>query len=455
MTCSRIVRVIVVSFGIAFPVLAEQPPAADTDEKDVQVKQTEEYYELLRLFVDTLDQVERNYVEDVSRRQLLEAAIEGMLSELDQHSDYIPPEDLDRFKTGVESEFGGVGIHVSKPQRGPLTIISPLVGSPAHRGGLLAGDVITHISGEPADELTVDDAVRKIKGPVGTPVKVTVRRAADGSTEEVELLREVVRVETVLGERRNDDDSWDFLYDEAKGIGYVRVTGFARRTTLELRRALRQLKEKNAKGLILDLRFNPGGLLSTAIQVSDMFVATGRIVSTEGRNTKSQTWDARRGGPCEQLPMAVIVNRFSASASEIVAACLQDHGRAAIIGERTFGKGSVQNIIELEAGRSALKLTTAGYIRPSGTNIHRFPDAGEDDQWGVRPDEGLEVKVSGREMRRIALARQARDVVGHQADTSDAEPDEEVVDRMLEKAAAYLDEQIAKGAKEVAVNSDE
>jgi carboxyl-terminal processing protease len=443
--------------ALGTPLMADQPAPNSDESQASEKKQLADYYELLRLFVDTLDQVERNYVEDVSRRELLEAAIDGMLSKLDQHSDYIAPEDMDRFKTGVESEFGGIGIHVSKHpgSRDSLRIISPLVGSPAYRAGIMAGDVITHVMGEPTRDLNLDDAVRKMKGPIGTPVRITVRRAADGASKELELLREVVRVDTVLGDERNDDDSWNFLYDDSTKVGYIRVTGFARRTTNDLRAAIRQLREKDVKGLILDLRNNPGGLLSTAIQVSDIFVASGLIVRTEGRNTKPQSWDAGKGDLFEEGPMVILVNRGSASASEIVAACLQDHGRAVIIGERTFGKGSVQNIIELEEGRSALKLTTAGYIRPSGMNIHRFPNDDEDDEWGVRPDDGFEVKVSRAERKRLNEIRRARDIVGHKAvDDSDqgTENDEAAYDRVLEKALAYLHE---TSDEAVAADSDE
>jgi carboxyl-terminal processing protease len=441
-------------FGLLFPL----PLAADEPEAEAAEKKTvsdEEYYDLLRLFVDTLDQVERNYVKDLSRRELFEAAIEGMVSELDQHSEYIAPDDLDRFKSGVESEFGGIGIQVSR-RRGRLSVISPLVGSPAYRAGVMAGDVITHIRGEPVNGISLDDAVQKMKGPVGTSVKITVRHPHDGSTEEVELKREIVRVETVMGNLRESDDSWDFMVDNEHKIGYLRVTAFARHTVADVRRALRQLTSDGMKGLILDLRFNPGGLLSAAIQVSDMFIHGGRIVSTAGRNIEGQHWDARRRGTFDGFTMVVLVNEYSASASEIVAACLQDHERAIVIGERTYGKGSVQNIIELEHGRSALKLTTARYQRPSGKNIHRFPGTDEDEDWGVRPNEGFKVELSDADMRRLVLQRQADDVArrgqpaaSEEVDETDEEA-EEFVDAALKKAIEYLQDSMA----EVAAKTD-
>ena len=370
--------------------------AKDAAAKEAEKKEQQEEFELLELFADTLDQVERNYVKEVTRRQLMEAAIRGMLSELDPYSNFIPPQQLDRFKVEVESEFGGVGIQVSA-ENGQLRVISPLVGSPAYRAGVMAGDLIVEIDGESAKEITLDEAVRRMKGPLDTPVTLKVLHLNAMEPETITLKRENIRVETVLGDARNPDDSWRWMSDPAKKIGYIRVIGFGRHTSEDLQKVLKQLADQKLRGLILDLRFNPGGLLSSAIEVSDLFIAKGRIVSTEGRNVESRVWDAEEKGTFEGFPMAVLVNRYSASASEIVAACLQDHQRAVIIGERTWGKGSVQNIVELEGGASALKLTTAGYHRPNGKNIHRFPDAKDSDDWGVMPDPGFEVKLSGKE----------------------------------------------------------
>ncbi len=188
------------------------------------------------------------------------------------------------------------------------------------------------------------------------------------------VTREVIHVQTVLGDHRKTDDSWDYMLDAKKRIGYIRLTGFSRNTAAELRQALKQLKEQDLKGLILDLRFNPGGLLSSAIEICDMFVADGRIVSTKGRNTPERVWDAKKDGTYEGFAMVVLVNRFSASASEIVAACLQDHKRAVVIGERTWGKGSVQNVIELERARTIVHGQRAethhGKLPPSQRQEH-------------------------------------------------------------------------------------
>lgn len=394
----------------------------------------EQLYDLLEVFADTMDQIDRNYVKEVDRRKLLEAAIRGMIGELDQYSGYIAPKDLDRFRTGVDNEFGGVGIQVAIDDEG-LTVVSPLVGSPAYRAGLMAGDRITEIAGNPTKGITLDEAVRRMKGKIGTDVMVKVLHAGEEEAEPVKLRREIIRVETVLGDSRNDDDSWKWIIDDERKIGFLRITGFGRHTVEELRVALKQLQASGMKGLVLDLRFNPGGLLSSAIEVCDTFVSNGRIVSTKGRNTRPRKWDAHQKGTYEKFPMAILVNRYSASASEIVSACLQDHQRAIVIGERTWGKGSVQNIINLEEGASALKLTTASYHRPSGKNIHRFPDASDDDTWGVLPDSGYEIKLEPDELSKLMTVRRDRDIVrkGHQTAES-----EEFVDRQFEKAMEYI-----------------
>jgi carboxyl-terminal processing protease len=403
---------------------------------------TPEDYELLKLFADTLDQVERNYVKPVDRRELLEAAIRGMLGELDPHSTYIPPAELERFKTSVENEFGGIGVTVTL-EEGELKVVTPLYGSPAYRAGLRAGDSIVEIDGEPTKDWTVAKAVQRVKGKIGTSVKVTVKHAVGGENETVEVSRSLVRVDSVLGDVRNGDDTWNYFLDDTNKIGYLRLTNFSRHTPDEVRTALGELSRNGMQGLILDLRFNPGGLLTAAIEVSDLLVAEGRIVSTSGRGAPQRIWDARKEDTFEGFPIVVLVNRFSASASEIVAACLQDHGRARIAGERTWGKGSVQNIIELEDGKSALKLTTAGYLRPSGKNIHRDEDAAEGGEWGVRPDAGLELKLSADEIEAYHADRQKRDAIyGRAADGEPPAPEARTYDKQLQLAYDALLKQL-------------
>jgi len=389
----------------------------------------DEDYQLYKLLVDTMDQVERNYVKDIDRRELMEAAIQGVLDKLDPYSSYISPDEISRFRGTVESEFGGIGIQVSN-DGGQLQVISPLVGTPAYRAGVLAGDRIVEIQGESTKGWTLDDAVRRLKGKEGTDVKLTVVHSGKAKRIELSITRERIHVETVLGDRRGDNDDWDFMLDPQHQIGYIRVTAFSRDTEREIQKAAEQLQNDELKGLILDLRFNPGGLLTSAIKVSDLFIPDGRIVSTEGRNSPERVWDAHKDDlPTEDVPMVVLVNRYSASASEIVSACLQDHGRAVVMGERTWGKGSVQNVIELEEGRSALKLTTAGYLRPSGKNIHRFDDAEEGDEWGVMPDDGFEMRLGDAEIVGLMEGRRDRDIVRAHNDADDNPEGETATDK--------------------------
>jgi carboxyl-terminal processing protease len=349
-------------------------------------------------------------VKKVDRRELVEAAIQGMISRLDPYSAYIGPEELDRFRSGVESEFGGVGIQITI-DGGLLRVLSPISGTPAYRAGITAGDRIVEIEGQSTEGITVDKAMLQLKGKPGTKVAISVLHPQTRQVQKIVLTREMIHVETVLGDRRLANDAWDFLYDHDKRIGYVRLTAFSRDTADELRKALEQLKAAKIRGLILDLRFNPGGLLNQAIEISNLFISKGRIVSTTGRSSPPRTWEAHGQGAFEGFPMVILVNRYSASASEIVSACLQDHKRAVVVGERTWGKGSVQNVIEMEDGHSLLKLTTSAYKRPSGKNIHRFPNSREEDEWGVRPDPGYELRLTDEDLYALMRDRRDRDII--------------------------------------------
>ncbi|HEX7449136.1 MAG TPA: S41 family peptidase, partial [Pirellulales bacterium] len=308
------------------------------------------------------------------------------------------------------------------------------------------------------------EAVRRLKGEPGSSVTFKVQHPGGAGIEKMTVTRELIQMESILGDRRNDRDEWDFMLDPAKKIGYIRIVSFGRETQGELKKAMDRLKKENVRGLVLDLRFNPGGLLGSAIAVADMFLTEGEIVSTSGRNSPKRTWSAHKPDTYEGFPMVVLVNRASASASEIVSASLQDHKRAIVVGERTWGKGSVQTVMDLEGGKSILKLTTASYQRPNGHNIHRFPDAKESDEWGVMPDAGYELKLDDREFLQLQLYRRDRDILtvnhatGQATTASEAgkspppasgSPNGEVaaagfVDRQLQKAVDYLSSELAK-----------
>jgi carboxyl-terminal processing protease len=409
-------------------VLMVSPVDAQDETKAAAKPKQDEYFELMQTFVDTFEQVDRNYVKDVDRRKLLEAALRGMIKELDPYSSYIPPAELARFNQQVDQQFGGIGIQVQPDARTRrILVISPLPDTPAYKAGVRAGDIVTEVEGYDTENMPLSRAVELMKGPPGDTVSIKVRHLSATEDVEISMERAIISVKSVLGDKWGKEGSWDFLVDDEQKIGYVRLTQFGRKSAEELAEAIETLQSQGMKGLVLDLRFNPGGLLSQAVKISDLFVESGTIVSTEGKNTKKRTFEATKAGTLPDFPMAVLINRFSASASEILSACLQDHKRAVVIGERSFGKGSVQNVIELESGASALKLTTAGYLRPSGKNIHRFPDSKVTDEWGVHPDE--EVKFTRKELEDYDEYRRARDVL-----TEAAPPESDFKDRQFEKA---------------------
>lgn len=360
--------------------------------------------------------VERHYLEPIDDRTLFEGAMDGLVGSLnDQYSNFISRDDFREFQENLGQEFGGVGIVVEiHPETKLLTVMSPLVNTPAYAAGIRAGDEILKINGQPTRDMAMTDAVSIMRGKPGSEVRLTIRRGGADGPLEFHLKRAVIPVESALGDTRQPDGSWNYFLEEAPQIGYIRLLTFGDHTVEELQTALRQYETHPIDGLILDLRDNAGGYLNAAIDVSNFFIGEGRIVSTRGRDGEVRSaYDAI---PSKLLfpknkPLVVLVNKYTASASEIVAACLQDHGRAAIVGVRTWGKGTVQNVIQLEGGRSALKLTTASYWRPSGKNIHRGQDVGEEGDWGVTPDDGLVVPLSDEAIVRIHQLRRQRDIV--------------------------------------------
>lgn len=414
-------------------VVAQAKTPASTPEKDAAATKAaqdlQKQYELMKTFVETYEQIERNYVKDIDERELMEAAIQGMLQKLDPYSSYINQEEVTGFNETVDQEFGGIGIQVHIGATGRLTVVTPLPGTPAYKAGIQAGDQIMSVEGESTEGFTIQDAVKRLKGKPGEAVKIGVLHAGSADEEEIAVTRDIIQVSTVLGDKYKAGAEWDFMIDEDKKIGYVRLTHFSRRSAEELNDAMESLVDQGVRGLILDLRDNPGGLLSQAVEVCDMFIESGMIVSTRGRNSPERSWEAHKQKTFSGFPMAIMINRYSASASEIVSACLQDHKRGTVVGERSWGKGSVQNVINLEGGASALKLTTASYHRPSGKNIHRFPNAKAEDEWGVTPDDGFALKLDRKEYIDLREYRRNRDTI-----RADGPPESDFVDRQFQMA---------------------
>lgn len=335
------------------PLRAEEAAnkTADKAEKDAET------YRLLNLFGDVFERVRSDYVEAPTDQDLIESAITGMLAALDPHSSYLNAKNYQEMQVQTRGEFGGLGIQVSMSD-GLVKVISPIDDTPAFHAGIMAGDLITHLDGVPVQGMTLAQAVDKMRGRVGTDLVLTIMRK-DRKPFDVTVTRAIVKVDSVRS------------YVEGK-IGYLRITSFNEQSDKGVKKAMDDFKAKLGKelqGIVLDLRNNPGGLLDQAVNVSDAFLDKGEIVSTRSRHAdKTQRYNARPGDEADGLPIVVLINGGSASASEIVAGALQDHRRAIVLGTKSFGKGSVQTVIPL-SGQGAMRLTTARYYTPSGTSI--------------------------------------------------------------------------------------
>jgi carboxyl-terminal processing protease len=314
-----------------------------------------ETYEELKTFSEVLTQVQKSYVDDTKVKDLVQGAIRGMLSTLDPHSAYMTPEMYKEMQVETKGEFGGVGIQIGVKEN-RLAVIAPIEGTPAYRAGVKAGDFIIKVNDETTKDLTLTDAVQKMRGPKGSKVNLTIQREGTPDPLQFTLVRDTIKIESVKSK----------VLDT---IGYVRLTQFQESTGRDLSKVLKQFKEQNLQSTILDLRNNPGGLLTAAVEVSEQFLPGGKlVVYTKGRESKKDEWIAKGKDQMDDSPMIVLVNEGSASASEIVAGALQDYGRAVIVGTTSFGKGSVQTILPLGDG-SGLRLTTAKYYTPKGRSI--------------------------------------------------------------------------------------
>ena len=345
-------------------------PLAEAAKQSKAQTEDADTYELLNLFGEVMERAKVSYVEDVSDKKLIESAINGMLSSLDPHSSFLDDQSFKYMSEQTKGKFGGLGIEVTM-ENGVVKVVSPIDDTPASKAGLKPGDYITNIDGEAVMGMTLNDAVDKMRGKIGSKVKLTIRRINEKPLE-VTLKREEIKIQSVKNSIKADD------------VVYIRISSFSEDVDTMTAKAIKDAKKKlgdKLKGVVIDVRNNPGGLLDQAVNVSDLFLDKGEIVSTRSRNEEDTVkYTAKEGDIAKGLPIVVIINDGSASASEIVAGALQDHKRAIILGEKSFGKGSVQTVIPL-GKYGAMRLTTARYYTPSGRSIQAK---------GIEPD--IEVK---------------------------------------------------------------
>ncbi|MBO1923103.1 S41 family peptidase [Thiomicrorhabdus sp. 6S3-12] len=394
---------------------------ADRDETTVQQTNSIPLQEL-RAFVEVYERISTDYVDQVDDKKLLEGAISGMLSSLDPHSAYLPPVDAKEMEEHTRGEFGGLGMEVGM-EDGFVKVISPIDDTPAEKAGMKAGDLIIKLGSEPVKGKTLSEAVKIMRGKPGTKIELTVVRDGVDAPFTVELTRAIIKVKSVKQRMLKDD------------IGYVRISQFQVRTGQDLSKAISTLEKENGKplsGLVLDLRNNPGGVLTAAVEVSDAFLDDGLIVYTEGRIRNSQMrFEAEGGDLMKGKPIVVLVNEGSASASEIVSGALQDQKRAIIAGRDTFGKGSVQTLMQLNNG-AAMKITTARYFTPSGRSIQAE---------GIQPDVKIDLlKVEKVEKSKIGNIKE-KDLSGHLSNGNGDKEEEELTEqeRVSKETEALLD----------------
>ena len=328
-----------------------------------QSNPNDKLYQKLDLFSDVLDTLKKEYVDDVKQDEVIDSAINGMLQSLDPYSSYMSPEAFQNMNRDTKGEFGGLGIEITM-EAGLVKIITPIEGTPADKAGVLAGDYIVKIENKQVKGMTLLDAVKLMRGKVGTSIEITVRRPEVEDEIKFNITRAIIKIREVSAEVKNN-------------IGYIRLRAFNEQSHNQLIKQLKKISNNKMDGYILDLRNNPGGLLSQAIKITETFLDGGEIVSTRGRNKNDiRIYNAKKGDKINNKPLIVLINQGSASASEIVSGALKDHKRAILLGEKSFGKGSVQSIIPLK-NRGGLRLTTAKYYLPSGESIH---------EKGVEPD---------------------------------------------------------------------
>lgn len=377
----------------------------------------DQIYGDMKMLVEVLNLIKDNYVQEVETKKLIYGAASGMVRVLDPFSQFLEPDAHKEMKTETEGEFGGLGIRIAIRDN-ILTVITPLPGTPAYKQGILPGDKIAKINGETTQDITIEMAVKRLRGAPGSKVAITIAREGEKELKEFNLTREVIKIESIRSKMLDSE------------TGYVRLTEFTQKSAQDFDTALKALKSKGLKSLVVDLRNNPGGLLNVAVDTCRLFIGGNKlIVYTEGRRQPRQEFRADSVAPYGNLPMVILVNHGSASGSEIFAGCLQDYHRAVIMGSESFGKGSVQSVIPLADG-SGLRLTTAKYYTPSGRTFHRDEKTGKG---GINPDIMIDVP---RETE-IKLQQQEEEVFG-KPKSEGKEKDNLVKDEALERAQQIL-----------------
>lgn len=378
----------------------------------------DEYYKNYEELVRVVKLIQEKYVKEIPLQELFQGAYRGMLEGLDPYSQFFGPDELEELKVETEGRFGGLGIEVIA-RDGVLYVITPILDSPAFKAGVMVGDRIIKLEGVPTENMSLKEAVKRLRGEPNTSVTITVIHQGETQPVDITIVRDIIHVHSIRGAR--------FLDDEAK-IGYMALTGFQDNTLEELDKTFNELLGKGMKALILDLRFNPGGLLNVAVSVADRFLSHGVIVSTKGRDEEqNQVYLATESGTYPDLPLAILINKGSASAAEIVAGAVKDHKRGLLVGTKSFGKGSVQSLVSVEEEHCALKLTTALYYSPSGKSI---------DAVGVEPDITVELTPSETKLLHEHLNRV--NVLGSASELSSQEG--EFVDRQLQQAIETIKE---------------
>lgn len=385
---------------------------------------------------ETIRHIRVNYVDAFEDdRELTETVLRGVLGNLDPHSAYIDARTLQELRINTSGKLVGIGA-VMDSVDGRLVVKTPLPGSPAREAGLKAGDTIVSIDGvkvpEINEEYSIGESIKGLRGKPGDVVTVEIISAGTDRPHEIDITRREIKLDSLSGTERDENDVWSYRVKDHNDIGYVRIRGFSEQTAADFRSVATRLYSEGIKGLVIDLRNCGGGLMSPTIEIADMFLTDGVILEVRGRNADKKTYAAGQDEILGDVPIAILVNRYTASAAEILAGALKDRGRAIVIGERTFGKGTVQSLFQLNSG-GAIKLTTARFYLPGGSSLEKPTNPGEDDSWGVDPSEGYAVETSEEQLEAFSAYRSAIEMFGR--------PDE--------SAAAFQDVALAKAVKYV------